>query len=277
MNKCNVSLLFSLIVALLLVACKKNENTTNNESDTNSAANFAVADNLFGDAFKVVNQGAIQKEIDQVGKTDDLNDLCANLTLTPANNNVFPKTLVIDFGSGCLGADGRLRKGIVTATFSDFFLAANATITCGFSNYFVDGYKVEGTLTIQNLSTNNTPKFGSAVTAGKVTDPTGKTFLWTESRTSTMTAGMGDFNYQNDEYDIEGTGSGTNVDGVAFSMSTNTPLHVKTNCKWVTSGLLTITTTNIIPISATINYGTGNCDNQAIATIGTYSAAITLP
>ena len=277
MNKFNASLLFTLIVALLLVACEKKENTTTNDSGTNSAANFAVADNLFGDAFKVVNQGAIQKEIDKAGKTSDVNDLCANLTLTPANNNVFPKTLVIDFGSGCLGADGRLRKGIVTATFSDFFLAANATITCGFSNYFVDGYKVEGTLAIQNLSTNNTPKFGSTVTAGKITDPTGKTFLWTESRTSTMTAGMGDFNYQNDEYDIEGTGSGTNVDDVNFSMTTNTPLHVKTNCKWVTSGLLTITTTNIIPISATIDYGTGNCDNQAIATIGTYSAAITLP
>lgn len=277
MHKIPISVLFVALIALSLVACKKKETTNTNDSGTNSASNFAAADNLFGDAFKVVNQAAIQKEIDQAGKTTDTNDLCATLTLTPANNTVFPKTLTIDFGNGCLGSDGRFRKGIVTAVFSDFLLAANATITCSFNNYFVDNYQVEGTYSIQNLSTANAPKFGSVVTNGKITDPTGKTFMWSESRTSTMTAGMGDFNYLNDEYDIEGSGNGTNVEGVDFSMTTNTPLHVKTTCKWVTSGLLTITTTDIIPISATIDYGNGNCDNQATATIGTYSAPITLP
>lgn len=266
--------LLAILSAFIFVACEKKE--TDDTNDDPTAANFATADNLYGDVFNVAKKAAAQKGVES-GKTETTNDLCGTLSLNPANNSVFPKTLTVDFGDGCTSDDGRFRKGKVFITFSDYFMAPNSTITCTFDEYFVEGHKVEGTYTILNQTVNNTPKFQTTVTDGKITQPTGGVFSWSETRTYTMTAGMGDFNASNDEYDIEGNGSGTNVEGVNFSFTTLAALHVKTTCSWVVSGQLQITSANIIPIIMTIDYGNGTCDNQAIATIGSLSGTITLP
>lgn len=68
MYKIPISVLFAALIALSLVPCKKKKETTNtNELGTNSASNFAAADNLFGELRKPRNFQQIKRGFGKAG------------------------------------------------------------------------------------------------------------------------------------------------------------------------------------------------------------------
>ena len=146
-----------------------------------------------------------------------------------------------------------------------------------FSNYFVNGYKKEGTIVWTNTSTlgSTTRSWNRVVTNGKVTSPANK--IWTHSSNVTVsqTAGaLTPMNLTDDIHTVSGTHTVTNIDNETRTMTTQNALQKKANCSNVDQGILKIQGPNH---TATIDFGNGTCDNQATVSIdGGASVTVTL-
>ena len=78
--------------------------------------------------------------------------------------------MTLDYGTGCtIGAI--TRKGKLIVNLSGRLRNAGTTVSTSFENYFVNGYKLEGTFTITNNTANNVLSFVTQTTNGKLTYP----------------------------------------------------------------------------------------------------------
>ncbi len=66
-----------------------------------------------------------------------------------------PHTRTYDYGSGCVGSDGKTRAGITTLTYNNADLrVANAQVTLSFQNYSLNGTTINGAMTFENTGPN---------------------------------------------------------------------------------------------------------------------------
>ena len=200
---------------------------------------------------------------------------CASVTITPQNS--FPKTIVIDFGAGCTSIDGVSRKGKINVVLSDSVHHPGATAVMTFDNYYVQNFKVEGTITWTNTSTPNGISWTRQIENGKVTVPIGG-YYWQHSGTKTVvqTAGANTpLNLLDDVYSITGNHTVINPAGKTRTATITEALIKQTTCHNVSQGKIKLEGPNHFAI---IDYGTGTCDNVATVTIdGNPPRTILLP
>jgi archaellum component FlaF (FlaF/FlaG flagellin family) len=176
------------------------------------------------------DDAAIQNVIDAVedeAETQVANEM-ANLTsgcvqfIWDQPKGTFPNTLTIDFGTGCMGPNGRFHTGQITVYMTDTFYNAGAIREIGFVNYTVDSIAVEGIITTTN---NGNASFTRDVLDAKITLPDGTVLRdWDANHTITKTAGVGTWSPLDDEFTITGGSSGVNRNGKTFTNTIITPL-----------------------------------------------------
>jgi hypothetical protein len=201
-------------------------------------------------------------------------DACATVTITPADTVTYPKTMVIDYGSGCTSSTGVTRKGKLTVTLTGKIRKSGSVVTVSFTDYYVNGYKVEGTFSITNNSTANGLVFTTQTTNGKVTFPSGAWFSHSGTKTFTQTGGIGTVTFTDDVYTITGNFSNANSEGKSVSGTITTPLVKSMSCKNIMAGVIQFTYNGI---KGTLDFGSGTCDNAATLTVGLKTYPITLP
>ncbi len=108
---------------------------------------------------------------------------CATRTWDPAT-----RTLTLDFGTGCVGIDGRTRRGQLISVFTGRPNSPGATVTITRQNYFVDGNQHLGTKLITYTDYN---QWRVQVTGGEIRFADGTTATWTCDRTVARTAAPG--------------------------------------------------------------------------------------
>lgn len=210
---------------------------------------------------------------------------CFTVTKTHLNApNFFPVQIVIDFGTGCTGPNGVTRSGKIITTYTNRLVVPGAKATTTFDNYKVNGVKVEGTHIITNMSTANERIFKIEVIGAKLTKPNGNWSEWNSTRTIKQLEGLGTPNFPLDDiYKITGSANGKVKRGdllFAWRSEITEPLIKKFTCRWIVKGIFKVIRLNLASTSpwvATLNYGNGSCDNQAILTINGVSHQITLP
>ncbi|HWB64188.1 MAG TPA: hypothetical protein VG603_11795 [Chitinophagales bacterium] len=235
----------------------------------------ALSQSITSDVFKTIDNEAKNGNYSStVGKTDGTYqsqvDTCATITLNTNGGN-FPMTLTLDFGSGCTDVYGVNRKGKLICTFSGRYTQQGSVITVTTDNYYVNGYKVEGTKTITNSGRNSDNKMYFTVVDqdGKITHPDGKVSTWTSNYTQTWIAGEGTtglFGICDDTYSFDGTVQGVAVTGDSYRLQSSSPLIKNACCYWVSGGVIDIYVNN--SMVASVNYGDGNCDATATVTYG---------
>jgi hypothetical protein len=277
MKKYIVLFAFLLLMSITFVymGCKKDHE----DKDQTAAANAAVAENLFNDVFKQVDNAAKQTAEAGADKVMQLDTFgCATVTITPFDTFSWPKTLTVDFGStNCLCSDLRLRRGKVIAILSGRYRDSATVINVSLDQYYVNDYHVEGTKTITNLGHVGTYggasnlKYSIVVANAHITPPGATTpILWNSTRTREWISGESTAwpNYPywlDDVYLIDGSGSGTDVNGNSFAVLITSPLQIALNCRWIESGTVEITPQGLA--TRTVDFGSGNCDNQATVAI----------
>lgn len=219
---------------------------------------------------------------------------CATIdVVTPAGlPNV--RNVTIDFGTqGCLGNDGRTRRGKILMTFTrpqggvvnyNPFNQTGSSVVITFDNYYTNDVKVEGTKTIVvNEFVAPTPNNNFAfvrrvniqMVNGKLSFPDGTTHTWNTNRNRRLAA-IRNPNVALDwrgsiRLTIWGTYAGINRNGVVYSGVCNeaTPLLYKYSCPPIVrrpvAGILTISRGN--RPDAVLNFGQEECDNTFTATI----------
>ncbi|MEO5648600.1 MAG: hypothetical protein ABIR03_01605, partial [Ginsengibacter sp.] len=193
---------------------------------------------------------------------------CFTVKVVPRIAREFPKTITIDFGDGCLGKDGKFRKGKIVSIFTGPMFIPGSKTSTTFIDYNVDSFKVEGTHTIENTSSSNNQSWTVRVMNGKVTNTqSGFWKKWDGVREHKQTEGNGTPLYLLDDvYQITGNATGSNSNGNSWTSLITKPLIRKIGCAWRTEGQVTISR-NANTRKAILDYGDGSCDNKATITI----------
>lgn len=290
----------TLITGLLITSsCKKNkldELTTTSEDN-------ALAEGLFDDVFKNFSEAAEEEGLDGGGKMGveldyTFSSSCATISLIPPAwdttvsppvwNSTFPKTLTIDFGTvNCTGTDGKSRRGKIISVFTGKYNQVGTVITTTLDNYHVNDYSVDGSKTVTH---NGDGSFTINVN-GNVNSPDGSQGVsWVSTRTRYWIEGsttgfwtvnpsgvgiMGLNGILDDVYEITGSASGTNREGLPFTVEITTALRVEF-CGWIpeiTVGALSIQPEGLK--ERIVDFGLGSCDRTYTVKIGTKVYSIT--
>lgn len=203
---------------------------------------------------------------------------CATITVTP-NDSTYPKTITIDFGSGCICADGKFRKGAVILHLTAPLRRSGSVLTITFRDYYLNRAHVEGTKIISNLSENGNIKFTVQVVNGAVTFPNGRGWQYNGLKYVAQVEGGSTAIVRDDVYKIEGRSQTSFNNGLTVVLNTETPLVKKVACPWISKGTLKIKINSRVLF---LDYGApnnGDCDNKALLTWnnGNNQRLITLP
>src|SRR4030095_4453493 len=150
--------LATLIFLSLIVfgSCKKETSADTAQDEFASQASSeadAESDDIFNEVFDNVlgvntdvgfgNTGVFgQMNPGTFGETARLT-ACPNVTVTHLSGNLdpFPVKIIMDFGTGCTGRDGRTRSGKIITVYSKRLFVFGATATTEFVDYTVDSIK----------------------------------------------------------------------------------------------------------------------------------------
>ena len=265
-----IPVFLSLAIIAILPGCKKdNETSPVSEIETTFelSRNQALADNFTEDAHDVLTEAVADNDLMGARVQDvfeSLNNLsCATITVTPLQG--FPKTIVIDFGTGCTSPRGITRSGKINVVLSDSLRIPGSTSVMTFDNYYVMGFKKEGTITWTNTSTPTERSWSRVVANGKVTEPGGA--YWLHSGTKNVVHIEGaqtPRNVLDDAFSITGNSTVTNSAGRTRTSTIVTALHKRTDCANIDRGTIRIDGPNHF---AMLDFGNGICDREATISI----------
>jgi hypothetical protein len=201
---------------------------------------------------------------------------CFTVTVTPRDRGVFPKTVTIDFGTGC-EVRGHLRKGKIITVYSGRMHIPGSKAITTFENFSIDSFAIEGKHTITNATEpgGNARRFTTQVEGAKITNlNSGEWCSWDAIRTMTQVEGNGTPFYPRDDvFSITGSRSIQCSNGKNWTSEITTPLVRKFTCRWMVAGVVQI---SMEAGEGTLDFGTGTCDNTATLTVNGVSRQISL-
>lgn len=281
-NKRGLFILCALFLSVLMFSCKKEASNTS-AATTVSEEDAAVystesmeADASYDDVQDIGMTAAEEEGIVSLGKGEGVAGRgfpflrlrlkigqCADITVSP-NDSTYPKTVTIDFGNGCVGVDGKFRKGMIVLHFTGPMRRAGSVVTITLVDFQLNRAKIEGTKVITNLSENGDIKYSVQVTGGKVTFPNGRGYLYEKLKYVKQVAGGATEELTDDVYKIEGRSKTTFNNGTVIVLDTKDALVKKWSCPWISEGTLKI---KINDRELFLDYGfpnNGDCDNKAL-------------
>jgi len=294
-------LVVSSIIIIVIAACKKDNNNNpppgGGVNDDSSAAmlsgSSAISDNAYNDVLQVALESSSDNKIAYLASmakdgqvatnsthpSDAVNGIfftCATYTLAPADTSTFPKTVTVDFGAGCTSLDGMYRKGKITYVLSGKILKPGTTVTATFTSYSVNGYQIEGTYAITNISTLAGIAYTTKVTDGKITFPDAKYYTYAGNKTVKMIAGVATPSDPTDDvYSITGSHTFGSSTGNTLNDSITTALSKAYTCRYISSGIISFTYNG--SINGTVDFGNGTCDSLVTVNVGAFNKSIPLP
>jgi hypothetical protein len=283
------------IAALFLTSsCKKDITDPLKGNDEAAAASISdsstVADNAFNDVLVNAFYGTSDKmaaggsnALGQGGTTVNATEVmnyiylsCATYTLTTTSGG-YPMTLTLDFGTdGCSGSiDSVKRQGKIIYVFSGSLLTPGSEVSASFDHYFVNGYGLQGSVTITNTSNQDGFGYNLQISNGIFTFPDQTNFHYSANKTVQMSAGSATpFNILDDVYAITGNSNFSASDGTSLVSTVTTPLSKTFICPFINAGVISFVYNQ--GLTGTIDFGNGDCDNKATLNVGSISREITL-
>lgn len=272
--------MITALAVISLSSCKKEGVLDQNSVDL--ADDDAVSEAIFDDVFNTVDCADIILDGMQKGdaaKSESfvvISDSCPSVTITHPSDAVWPKTITVDYGTGCTGFYENTRAGKIGIVVTGPRRETGSKRTVSFDNYYINGIKVEGTHEVENMGFNSSQNLIVSVTlaGGKLTLPDGKTIQRSFEHQREWIAGLLTKNIWDDECLVTGTAAGVNINGVTYTKDITAALHWERVCRFVVSGVIEVERADAEPF--TIDFGTGDCDAVATVTRGNDSKEITL-
>ena len=256
-----------LTFSSLSTGCKKDKEIGDDSFQT-TAEDIGQAESVSSDVdnmtSEVARMGTFSHDNAQNTSFDQFNfhaHSCAVVT-----NDSINHILTFNFGTGCIGNDGKTRAGRVIVTYNGTgYFDAGSSWVISFDNFYVNSRHVEGTRSVINNGLNSAGNMTWSINAQnmRITRPDGSWRSWNSQRTREMVAGFGDNTWANDVYIINGTATGLNSQGESVTC-TLTNIRRDHSCHFITSGTLEITPSG--KPSRTIDFGNGTCDDLATVT-----------
>lgn len=188
-------------------------------------------------------------------------DSCATVTVS---SSTYPKTITIDYGTGCSDRRGHSKTGKIIISLSDTIANAGSVQTITYQNFYIDSVKVDLTATLKNLGKNASGNWVIETNWDQtITKPSGKTIVQKNAESVEWLAGFGTTDKMDDIYSRSGSGTITINDTLKFSRTITKPLLIDRSCGFIKSGTEELNRNGSIVV---IDYGDGTCDSKATVT-----------
>jgi hypothetical protein len=134
-----------------------------------------------------------------------------------------------------------------------------------FDNFYIDDKQVTGTRHVENIGPESNGCIWN-ITANLVFTRSNSTSrTWNSTRTREITSGYGDSDCSTHVYKINGTATHSDSESGNSANLTFTDIVRDMDCSYITSGTITVVPGNSRP-QRTIDFGSGNCDDEATVT-----------
>jgi hypothetical protein len=279
-------LALGLFTILSIVSCNRDDKETNGVITADEAAVNAKIDIASDDVTEIVESEFVDTQYNAATENRSSGSsspssrllICGTVTRVPAfGTPLTPGTEVtktITFGNengGCTLANGNVVRGTIIVTFTYQPTETSHTINYEFVNFFHNQIELNGnrtfTRTLAAQTLIPTVVMNMDMTA---TFPDGRIFTRVGTRTRTIIAGFNTPNILLDNvYQVTGNWTTTFPNTNIQTSTITTPLLVKMSCVNQNKPLLVqgVITFQRNGNSATLDYGTGECDNLAVFNI----------
>lgn len=254
------SILFTLcsVFAFSFLSCRKeDEETTYDDTIYNQEASSSSIDK----ALEEEEDGLTLKNLDGSGACNfQYSNSCATIS---ESSETFPKTITVDYGSGCTDWFGRTRSGKIFIHLTDSFMNENAIRTVTFENFYINGIGITGSRTTTNTGVNGNgqPTFTRIIDTSISTS--NGNFERNFTHQITWIEGYNTPACFDNVWSISGAGNVVRPSGVTIARSITSPLIVDFSCQHIVSGVMEIYS---LQGTWTMNFGDGSCDNNATVT-----------
>lgn len=266
--------LFSALALTGIILLSSCSSDTEQSADTTNGERASESEDLIQDAVATANDG-LDGTID--GISNGRSQACGTIS-----NNATAKILTIDFGTaGCQGADGRTRKGKIDILYVGTAPQNSASRTITFTNYSVNNYSVNGSITQSNFQRPSAGSFSFTLSASNlaIVLSDGKTYTISQlQRTISTNSGVLQ-DLTDDVTTITGNSTQTNPSGNATTVNITSPITIKGSCTvtgfyYPASGAYDVIDGKV---TYTIDWGTGTCDKTISITAFGKTTIKTLP
>ena len=269
----------SALLCLVIASCNKNDGikspSQSSPTTTNTTSLVAGMENE-SDLESANVLGANQADAD-----------CPVTTFSPAKD-VYPHTATIDYGTGCTDSTGTTRSGkritTVYRTINSAHSGSVVSVTT-YSDYYVNGVNITGSYkTSVAKAAVPGPLTLKVIISKVVTDKDLNTSTYIGSTTRKLVEGDPNGPNEDKVWQINTTAYGTEVSGDS-TMGTWTyitdpsNLIIKRNdCAFRSQGALKVNVkVNGVASEQVLDYGNGDCDNDATLTVDGTPEAVKLP
>lgn len=253
--------LFKLTLLLTIIAtftsCRKDRRDPSLEAATNEVL-FQSTEKSFQNEVDALTM----KSNDEGCNAQNWMPPCAEIT--DSGEDEYPRTITLDFGEGCTGWYGIQRSGIIHIDLTAPMDQEGAVRTVTFEGYIVNGNALSGTriTTSNGTNGNGQPLFTREVdvTITRNGNIWQRDFLYN----ITWLSGYDSQECGDNVFEVAGSGTVTRPGGATVSRTIIEPLIVDRVCGYTTSGVIQV---NAPLGERTIDFGDGNCDNDAVIII----------
>lgn len=267
------------LVVITTASCKKRETTVADEDlpeapQTESSADNSQADEMQTHVYTVVHTEVsnVEEQSFKTGGSQLPSDACASRYISwdsivlNSIKHKYVDTMIIDYkqGEGCTWG-GRTKKGRIIITKNYKMSYVGSVMTAVLDSFYVDGYRVKGTATLENQGYANFElTLHTTLKNGKIISPDNKSASFTTDRYYKISPGNNRTILQ-----VFGTSGGVNHLGANYSaiVAPDNSLMFIDDCKYPHQGIITITSTDSPTLEVDFEGGTGACDNLAVVKI----------
>ncbi len=261
--------IYTLALAAFMLTSCDNEDGLRQGSEAEEEQTLETA-SIGEDASDDVLEITAQAEIQVANAGGRLrSELCAAITHDAEN-----KKVIVDFGDGCTGPYGRVRKGKIIVLYSSEVGDSTANRIITFEDYFVNNRGVTGTIELRDISVNIA---GNIQSVTKLTDltvsfPNGEQVVFNGTRTREWLSGAGDNDHSNNVYRITGSIEGESTTGRRFTNEIIEPIIADWSCAAQGNFARISGKVEMIKLGGysnrkrTVDYGDGECDNTIVVT-----------
>jgi hypothetical protein len=274
MNK-NLTLYLAAMLMFGLFSCSKSEEEPKDNNEEYVLEQISIQ-NAFEDAENLAIGLMFESSIEfRTRQMFVRNDGCESIQVT---HDQTKKTLLVDFGKGCIDSNGITRKGKLKIAYEGDFPMVGSKITVTFEEYFINSVKVEGTKTTSTRSINifvPSIEFISEVKGGKLTWENGK---FTEIEANQIKKLI--FDEKNDEviFELTGSSTGKNKFGKKFTAAITNPLIFKDSC--LEKGINLASKGTLLFVfgdrAVEADFGDGTCDKKIKLTYNEKTVEVTV-
>ena len=274
--KTNIFTLF-IAIGIMAISCNKEDASTNSQQGISKEeiAMEGKLDKSIDDVDNIIEEGFLMQS-GSGGKTLNSSRFLSDCGTISSTLTGSTWSVTIDFGTtGCTLWNGNILKGKIILSFTNDFQAMTKVVSYTFENFYHNDVSLNGnkTFTRVRANANGNPETRFDVSLTLVL-ANGDTYSRTGLRVKEWTAGYDTpHTLSDDVYIITGNWTAVSPQGTK-SASVTVPLKKLGNCRYIVEGIVVFTRNES---EATLDYGSGGCDDQAMLSIdGGAATAITL-